>query len=71
MVNGIVSLISVSDLLLPVYESARGFYALTLYSVTLPNSLISSNKFSDGIFRISVFGIMSPANRNSFTSFPT
>ena len=42
MVNGIVSLISLSDILLLAYRSARDIYAI-LYPATLPNSLISTS----------------------------
>ena len=49
MVNGIVFLISLSNLLLLVYINERDIYVLTLYPATLPNSLMRS---SSSIFRI-------------------
>uniref|UniRef100_A0A4X1VIF1 Ras-related GTP-binding protein n=1 Tax=Sus scrofa TaxID=9823 RepID=A0A4X1VIF1_PIG len=68
MINGIASLISVSDPSL-LYRSVRDFYVLILYWATLPNSLMKSNSLLVASLVFSMHGIMSSVNSDSLLLF--
>ena len=62
MVNGIVSLIFLSDILFLVYRNATDFHVLIFYPEALLNSLMNSNSFLVLSLRFSMYSFMSFAN---------
>ena len=66
MVNGSVSLISLSDFSSLLYRNARVFCALILYPATLPDYLMSSSNFLVASLWFAVYSIMPSANSDNF-----
>ena len=69
MVNGIDSLIALSDFSWLVYRHASHFCVMILHQATLQNLLISFSNFLILCLGFSMYSIMSSANSESFTSF--
>ena len=68
MVNGIYSLIYISDFLLLIYRNASDLCVLILYPATLVNSLNSSSNFLILSVGFSMYSIRSSANNERFAS---
>jgi len=71
MVNGIISLISLSNLLLLVHRNTKDVCVLILYPATLPNSWMASSSFLVASLGLSKYSIKSTAKSENFnSSFP-
>ena len=68
MMNGIDSLISLSDSSLLVYRNESDFYALTLYPATLINLLINSSNLLILSLGFSIYSTLWSANNENFVS---
>ena len=71
MINGIVSLISLSYFSLFIYRSTRDFYVLILYPVAFQNSLFSSRSLLLASLGFSTHNIMSSVNIDTSITFGT
>ena len=67
MVNGIISLIYISEGLLLVYRNAMDFCILLLHPINLPNLFMNSSNFLVASLGFSMYSIMPSTNSGSFS----